>query len=62
MTEIAANDADFTSTCAVVEVIKSTYQSFLPGKSCESIYITIIQRVMNGLDITGSQVVESIVE
>ena len=38
MTEIAANDADFTSTCAVVEVIKSTYQSFLPGKSCESIY------------------------
>ena len=38
MTEIAANDADFTSTCAVVEVIKSTYQSFLPGESCESIY------------------------
>ena len=38
MTEIAANDADFTSTCTVVEVIKSTYQSFLPGESCESIY------------------------
>ena len=38
MTEITANDADFTSTCAVVEVIKSTYQSFLPGKSFESIY------------------------
>ena len=38
MTEIGANDADFTSTCAVVEVIKSTYQSFLPGESCESIY------------------------
>ena len=40
MTEIAANDADFTSTCAfpVVEIIKSTYQSFLPGESCESIY------------------------
>ena len=38
MTEIAANDADFTSTCAVVEVIKPTYQSFLPGESCESIY------------------------
>ena len=37
MTEIAAND-DFTSTCAAVEVIKSTYQSFLPGESCESIY------------------------
>ena len=38
MTKIAANDDDFTSTCAVVEVIKSTYQSFLPGESCESIY------------------------
>ena len=39
MTEIAANDADYcTSTCAVVEIIKSTYQSFLPGESCESIY------------------------
>ena len=34
MTEIAANDDDFTSTCAAVEVIKSTYQSFLPGESC----------------------------
>ena len=39
MTEIAANDADYCiSTCTVVEVIKSTYQSFLPGESCESIY------------------------
>ena len=38
MTEIAANDDDFTSTCAAVEVIKSTYQSFLPSESCESIY------------------------
>ena len=38
MTEIAANDADFSSTCGVVEVIKSTYQSFLPGESCESVY------------------------
>ena len=38
MTEIVANDDDFTSTCAAVEVIKSTYQSFLPGESCESIY------------------------
>ena len=36
MTEIAGND--FTSTCAALEVIKSTYQSFLPGESCESIY------------------------
>ena len=26
------------ATCAAVEVIKSTYQSFLPGESCESIY------------------------
>ena len=40
MTEIAANDADFNSICArgVVEIITSTYQSFLPGESCESIY------------------------
>ena len=38
MTEIAANDDNFIPTCAVVEVIKSTYQSFLPGESCESIY------------------------
>ena len=38
ITEITANDTDFTSTCAVVEVIKSTYQSFLPGESCESIH------------------------
>ena len=38
MTEIAANKDYFTSTCAAVEVIKSTYQSFLPGESCESIY------------------------
>ena len=38
MTKISANDDDFTSTCAAVEVIKSTYQSFLPGKSCESNY------------------------
>ena len=38
MTEIAANDDDFTSTCIAMEVIKSTYQSFLPGESCESIY------------------------
>ena len=38
MTEIATNDDNFTSTCAAVEVIKSTYQSFLPGESCESIY------------------------
>ena len=38
MNEIAANDDDFTSTCAAVEVIKSTYQSFLPGEFCESIY------------------------
>ena len=38
MTEIAANDDNFIPTCAAVEVIKSTYQSFLPGESCESIY------------------------
>ena len=38
MTEIATNDDNFISTCAAVEVIKSTYQSFLPGESCESIY------------------------
>ena len=38
MTEIAAKDDDFIYNCAAVEVIKSTYQSFLPGQSCESIY------------------------
>ena len=38
MTEIAADNDDFTSTCAAVEVIKSAYQSFLPGESCENIY------------------------
>ena len=38
MTEIAAKDVDFIYNCATVEVIKSTYQSFLPGQSCESIY------------------------
>ena len=38
MTEIAAKDDDFIYNCAAVEVIKSTYRSFLPGESCESIY------------------------
>ena len=38
MTEKAANDADCTFTYVVVEVIKSTYQSFLFGESFESIY------------------------
>ena len=38
MTEIAANDAECTFTHAIVEVIKSTYLSFLLGESCESIY------------------------
>ena len=47
MAEIAAGAADFISMCSVVEVgesrMKSSdynnyYQSFLPGKSCESIY------------------------
>ena len=38
MTEIAAKDDDFICNYATVEVIKSTYQSFLPGESCESIY------------------------
>ena len=58
MTKIATNDDDFTPSCAAVEVMKCTYQSFLPDESCESIYNNnIMQRVMNGLDITGSQVV-----
>ena len=38
MTEIATNDDNFIFSCTAVEVIKSTYQSFLPGESCESIY------------------------
>ena len=67
MTEIAANDDDFTSTCAAVEVIKSTYQSFLPGESCESIYNNNVEshkwsgyywitssRVYCGMNYTGS--------
>ena len=69
VTEIAANDDDFTSTCAAVEVIKSTYQSFLPGESCESIYNNNVEshkwsgyywsritssRVYCGMNYTGS--------
>ena len=67
MTEIAANDDDFSSTCAAVEVIKSTYQSFLPSESCESIYNNSIEsrewsgyywiissRVYCGMKYTGS--------
>ena len=69
MTEVAANAADFISICSVVEVgerIKSTYQSFLPGKSCESIYKNnlrshnspgyywITARVYCGMNYTGS--------
>ena len=61
MTEIAAKDDDFTSTCTVMEVLKSTYQSFLLVNPVR-VSIIILQRVMNGLDITGSQVVECIVE
>ena len=38
MTEIAAKDDDCICNYATVEVIKSSYQSFLPGQSCESIY------------------------
>ena len=38
MTEIAAKDDGFICNYATVEVIKSTYRSFLPGQSCESIY------------------------
>ena len=67
MTEIAANDDNFIPTCAAVEVIKSTYQSFLPGESCESIYNNdteshewsgyywiINGRVYCGMNYTGS--------
>ena len=73
MTQIAAGAADFISMCSVVEVgesrIKSiyyNYQSFLPGKSCESIYNTsqgshnspgyywITNRVYCGMNYTGS--------
>ena len=38
MTEIAAGDAKFYSKCSTFVVIKSTYQSFLPGEFCENIY------------------------
>ena len=73
MTEIAASAADFISMCSVVEVEESkmksmyyTFQSFLPGKSCESIYNTskgshnspgyywITSRVYCGMNYTGS--------
>ena len=73
MAEIAAGAADFISMCSVVEVresrMKSTYynfQSFLPGKSCESIYNTskgshnspgyywITSKVYCGMNYTGS--------
>ena len=66
MTEIATNDDNFISSCATVEVIKSTYQSFLPGESCESIYNNnaeshewsgyywIPSRVYCGMNYTGS--------
>ena len=67
MTEIAANDNYFTSTCNSVETIKSAYQSFLPGESCESIYDNNIEsrewsgyywitssRVYCGMNYTGS--------
>ena len=73
MSEIAASAADFISMCSVVEVgesrMKSTnynYQSFLPGKSCESIYNSnkdshnlpgyywITSRVYCGMKYTGS--------
>ena len=66
MTEIATNDDNFISSCATVEVIKSTYQSFLPGESCESIYNNnaeshewsgyywITSRVYCGMNYTGS--------
>ena len=61
MAEIAAGAADFISMCSVVNVgesgMKSTYynyQSFFPGKSCESIYN--INTTKDHLDTTGSQV------
>ena len=66
MTEIAANDDNFIPSCTAVEVIKSTYQSFLPGESCESIYNNnaeshewsgyywITSRVYCGMNYTGS--------
>ena len=66
MTEIATNDDNSISSCANVEVIKSIYQSFLPGESCESIYNNnaeshewsgyywITSRVYCGMNYTGS--------
>ena len=73
MSEIIAGAADFISICSVVEVgesrMKSTnysYQSFLPGISCENIYISnkgshnspgyywTTSRVYCGMNYTGS--------
>ena len=71
MAEIAAGAADFISMCSVVEVgesrmksINYNYQSFLPGKSCKSIYNSkkvVIIRLDIILLLTGVQV-ECIVE
>ena len=70
MSEIATNDDNFISSCATVEVIKSTYQSFLPGESCESVYNNnaeshkwsgyywITNRVYCGMNYTGSSCVD----
>ena len=64
MTEIDTDN--LISTCAAVEVIKSTYQSFLPDESCKSIYNNneeshewsgyywITSRVYCGMNYTGS--------
>ena len=66
MIEIANIDDNFISSCTAVEVIKSTYQSFLPGESCESIYNNnaeshewsgyywITSRMYCGMNYTGS--------
>ena len=72
MSEIAAGAVDFISMCSVVEVGESrrksticNHQSFLPGKSCESIYndnvrshnspgyYWITSRVYCGMNYTG---------
>ena len=69
MTEIASTDT-FTCTSNAIEIVKSTYQSFLPGESCESIYNNnpesqdwpgyywITSRAYCGMNYTGSSCAE----
>ena len=69
MTKIAV-DGGFASTCTGIEIVKFTYQCFLPDNSCESIYNNnveghewsgyywITKRIYCGMRHTGSSCVD----